>query len=139
MDATFLEQLWGLFMSNPGAFFSILAGIGAVIAFTWWLRGFIGSERIATLEERLRLAADSQKIVTSDVEKLRGQVAELTRQIESRTPLTAIATTTAVVTGTIKELSTANSLLGSTLTPSGGRYEVMGSPATLTVTKKSAE
>ena len=113
MDATFLQKLWGLFVSNPGAVFSVIGAIAAAIWFAWWLRGFIGSERIATLEERLRLAADEQGIVTRDVDRLRGQVAELTRQIDAQTPLSTLATTTARVTGTVQELATANSVLGS--------------------------
>jgi hypothetical protein len=139
MDATFLQKLWGLFVSNPGAVFSIIGAIGAAIWFAWWLRGFIGSERIATLEERLRLAGDKQTIVTSEVEKLKSQLSELTQQIEAKTPLQALATTTARVTGTALELSNANSVLGTTLSLSGGKYEVAGNTVDLTVTRKSDE
>jgi hypothetical protein len=139
MDATFLEKVWGLFVSNPGAVFSIIGAIGVAITFAWWLRGFIGTERIATLEERLRLAADNQKIVTNEVEKLRGYVAELTHQIEMKAPLPALATSTALVTGTIRELTTANTVLGSTLTPTSGLAVMTGFPAELLVTRNSDE
>jgi hypothetical protein len=52
------KAAWGIFMADPipfGAAILVLLGV------VWWLRAFLSSERIATLEERLKLAADQQQ------------------------------------------------------------------------------
>ena len=53
MAALDLNRAWALFMSDPAYFVAIFVIVaGAVATFTWWLRHFIGKERIATLKER---------------------------------------------------------------------------------------
>jgi hypothetical protein len=91
----------------------------------WWLRGLISSERIATLEERLRLAGDKQKTVASAVDQLTTQVSYLSKQIETQTPLPQLVASTADVTSTIHDLSSSTTALGVTLTPQGGIYSFM--------------
>jgi hypothetical protein len=113
--------VWALFMSDAPDFilmFGIVAG--AVFWFAWWLRSYIGRERIAALEERLRLAADEQKPLTRQIDTLTMQIGDLTNQITQSATLPQIAVTTAVVTGTVKELTHANTVLGDTLGPSPG-------------------
>jgi hypothetical protein len=74
------NKAWSLFMTDPVDFLIVA---GAVIAFfgggAWWLRGHWTSERIAALEERLRLAQDGQTTVKKDVERLQAQVGEQPR------------------------------------------------------------
>jgi hypothetical protein len=114
------QTAWTLFMSDPVDFVLMFAAVIVVVAvFIWWLRGFIGKERIAALEERLRLAADEQKPLTRQIETLTAQVSSLTTQIEQSAPLPQLAMATAGVTGTIGKLSEANTTLGSTLTMTG--------------------
>jgi hypothetical protein len=53
MTSPDLGRAWALFMSDPTDFVAMFATvIVAVAVLTWWLRHFIGKERIATLEER---------------------------------------------------------------------------------------
>jgi hypothetical protein len=84
------NKAWSLFMMDPVDF---LIALGAVIAFfgggAWWLRGHWTSERIATLEERLRLAQDGQANVKKDVERLQTQVGKQeVRQFDNETSQT---------------------------------------------------
>jgi hypothetical protein len=113
----FGSQITTLIMDSPMPLAIIVV---AVIVATWWLRSYIGKERIATLEERLRLARDEQNIVTRQVEILKPQIAELERQIgQQNTPALA------GVTGAFRDLSTANSVLGSTLAIAGPHGRAM--------------
>ena len=70
------------------------------------LRSHIGRERIAALEERLRLAADEQKPLTRQIETLTTEVANLTRQAPPE-----LATTIAGMTGTVRGIQEANTSL----------------------------
>jgi hypothetical protein len=59
MTAPSPAGVWLLFMSDPLDFILIIATvIVPVVALVWWLRGHLAKERIATLQERLRLAED---------------------------------------------------------------------------------
>jgi hypothetical protein len=96
--------------------------IGAVAGFVWWLRSYIGKERvlalherIKTLEERLRLGTDKQNTLTEKIETLERKVSTLTKQVEQKQPIEVIAQTTFEVAGTVQQVSVANTVLGSTL------------------------
>jgi hypothetical protein len=112
---------WALFMSDPLDFVLMFAGVIVAVAwFVWWFRGYLDKERIATAEARLELARDEQKPLTRQIDTLTAQVVGLTKQIEQNVSLTQLAVATAGVTGTVKELTEANTVLGGTLGPSGG-------------------
>jgi hypothetical protein len=112
------NKLWALFMSDPVDFLAFFGvAIVAVAIFAWWLRGHIGKERIAALEERLRLAGDNQQTMTREVERLQTLVPQLPQ-----------GTSSAMVAQSVNILSTANNALGTTLTIVGGRYRVFVEP-----------
>jgi hypothetical protein len=57
------NKAWALFMSDPVDFILMFAAVVAGVAiFTWFVRGHIDKERIATLEERRKLAVDQQQV-----------------------------------------------------------------------------
>jgi hypothetical protein len=129
-------------MSDPAYFVAIFAiVIVAVAGFTWWLRHFIGKERIAslkeriaTLEERLRLSIDKYDISTAEVQRLTTHANRLESDVAkllgsplpgSRLQVDAVVRSSALVAKTVTSLSTANNELGVAL--SAGSPE-LGSP-----------
>jgi len=128
-------------MSDPVTFISVVVAVAfAVFWFTWFVRHFMGKERIAILEERgneriaiseerLRLAHDKydaakeeiQKLTTSAA-RLESEVAELQSAFQSALPspalrpqLNSLRDTAALVTKSVTDLSTANNALGNAL------------------------
>jgi hypothetical protein len=102
--------------------------------------------RIALVEARLELARDEQKVVTAQVEKLtpygaklESEVGELkieVAQMKAVLPqLDKVASTTALMTDTVKIVLEANSILGATLTPTGAVYS--DTPQVIKLTKGS--
>lgn len=138
-----LDKALALFMSDPATFITTVVAVGVTCGGgAWWLRGHLGKERIATLEERLRLAADKQMIVNVGIERLGDQISQISQQIEGRTiTVASLANETRKLSGTIGDLSLATSVVSGTLGISGvgGRYGISGKPADLKVTKKSEE
>jgi cell division protein FtsB len=117
-------------MSDPVSFISLFAiVIVAVAGFTWWLRHFIGKERIAALEERLRLAKDKYDAATAETQKLttvsarlESEVAKLQSAFQSALPspalrpqLNSLRDTSAQIAKSVTDLSTANNALGNAL------------------------
>jgi hypothetical protein len=128
-----LNKVWALFMSDPVYFLTMLAIIGSAVGSSaWWLRHFIGKERIATLEgriatleERLQLSKDKHDISTAEVQKLTANSSRLEKDIAtlkanlpsaSQPQLDAVIASSALVANTITNLSSANSSLGVVLT-----------------------
>jgi hypothetical protein len=117
------NRAWALFMSDPADFIAMFAAV-AVPAFgcAWWLRHFIGKERISTLEERLRFAKDKYDTSTMEIQRLTAYSSRLESdlaklQAASPSPqLDAAIATSALVTSTVTSLSTANNALGVVLT-----------------------
>ena len=81
MDKQSWRQAWGLFMTDPITFGSVLF---VVVSFVggglWYLRGFFAKSHVATIEapirtseERLRLAEDEQGRVAKEIERLESQ------------------------------------------------------------------
>ena len=89
------NNAWALFMSDPTDFIAMFAALAVAVAgFTWYLRDFIGKERIATLkdtgqeriailEERLRLAQDRYDDATEQTQRLTNYVAPFQSEIAS--------------------------------------------------------
>jgi hypothetical protein len=133
------NRIWALFMSDPVTFISVVVAVAfAVFWFTWFVRHFMGKERIAILEEReriaiseerLRLAHDKYDAAKEEIQKLtisaarlESEVAELQSAFQSALPspalrpqLNSLRDTAALVTKSVTDLSTANNALGNAL------------------------
>lgn len=108
-------------MSDPINFLLI---VGIVAGAVWWLRSYIGKERIAALEERLRLAADKQTVVTEKIDEVKEQVSLISQQIQGHTILVpSLLVETEKLSGTIGDLSLANTEVSGTLSASGALYK----------------
>jgi hypothetical protein len=134
MTALDLNRAWALFISDPAYFIAIFAIVaGAAFGCAWWLRHFIGKERIATLEERLQLAKDKYDGSTADVQRLTAYSSRLESEVAKlevafqkvalpspvQPQLDAVRATSVLMTRTVTDLSTANSALGVVLTGVG--------------------
>jgi hypothetical protein len=139
------DRAWTLFMSDPAYFAFIFVTVAvAVFGLAWWLRHFIGKERIATLEariatleERLRLSSDKYDISTTEIQRvtayasrLEGDVAKLKAALDHlpspglRPQVDALAASAALVANSVNSLSTANNELGVALTTETARPEI---------------
>jgi hypothetical protein len=119
MDWPAWKRALQLLVETPELIAMAFVGVCAVFAFAWWLRSHIGQERIAALEERLRLAADEQKPLTRQIQTLMTEVASLTQRAPPE-----MAASIAGMTGTVRGIEKANIILGSTLTP--GTFTTVG-------------
>jgi septal ring factor EnvC (AmiA/AmiB activator) len=82
MDESTIERAWNAFLSAP---VPLLLTAASLVGAAWWLRSFIAKERLATLEERLRLAHDEQTKVAKEAERLKEEISALAKQIASQT------------------------------------------------------
>jgi hypothetical protein len=99
-----------------------LIGLSAIAA--WWFRGWVEKaeksglkEHVSVLEQRLKLAHESEQFVGRKSDELRHQVETLSAQVATKVPaLPDIAYSTATITNTAGELSRANNALAQVLT-----------------------
>jgi hypothetical protein len=99
----------------------------AVAGFVWWLRGYILKERIAALEERLRLGKEDQERLTNEIGSLRQKVSIQDEVIDllrstggvPRTQVELLSDTSATIVSSLNRLEQANTNLGFTLTLTG--------------------
>jgi len=134
------QKAWALFISDPVDFTAMYVIVaGAVFGFAWWLRSFIGNERVAALEERIASREHHLKFAREKYDNSQAEVQKLTldtRQLENdvdglvaamksasqTTPVSVLSQLTAVrarsdlMTETVSSLSTANNALGEALT-----------------------
>ena len=140
------NSAWALFMSDPVTFISVVAVVAfAVAGFTWWLRHFIGKERVAILEERLKLAKDNYDASKAETQRLRMYAARLeidAAKLQSALPaptlqpqLNSLRDTAALVAKSVTDLSTANNALGAALWVPDERS--MNTATGLSVTRRS--
>ena len=91
MDKESWRQAWGLFMTDPIPFGSVLF---VVVSFVggglWYLRGFFAKSHVATLqapirtlEERLRLAEDEQGRVAKEIERLEEEIKKMNEALSN--------------------------------------------------------
>jgi Tfp pilus assembly protein PilO len=124
------DKEWPVITGAPHIVFAgVVVIIGVVFMIVRW--GYsreIASKaaEISTLNAHLRLAKDEQTAITNTVAQLTQQLSDLSKQIETHTPLSQLAVTTARVSNTVHELTAANLVLGSTLSPAniGAGYNV---------------
>ena len=123
-----------------GAWAIIIPLLLIVGSLGWTIKGWLDGREIRGLkaendaaETRLKLAQDEQKVVTAQLgilepnsKKLETEFAALkveVAQMKAVLPqLDRVATTTAMVTGTARALSEANTVLGATLSGSGALF-----------------
>jgi hypothetical protein len=139
MDKESWRQAWGLFMTDPIPFGSVLFVVACFVGGgLWYLRGFIAKSHVATLEvhirtleERLRLAEDEQGKIAKEIERLESKNANqagIINGLKNNLPprqLQALATGTSAIAGSISDLSRANTELGATLTIIGDGFRVL--------------
>lgn len=96
----------------------------AFVSFTWWFRGFItqGSidglrERNGALEERLRLAQDSENTIARKSAELENQVAALKAKIEAGATGENLIGATGPISLTVSEIKAANTEVRKALLP----------------------
>jgi len=101
---------------------SIFAAI-AIFGFAWWLRNHISKERIAALQERLRLGKEGQEHIKNELDSLKQKVSlqeAIINDLRStggvpRTQVELLNSANATVVSSLADLEQANTDLGETL------------------------
>jgi len=105
---------------------SILVAI-AIFGFAWWLHSHISKERIAALQDRLRLGKQVQEHITNELDSLKQTVSRqeaILNDLRStggvpRTQVELLSSANAAVVSSLADLEQANTNLGFTLTLAG--------------------
>src|SRR6516225_7939785 len=108
---------------------SILVAI-AIFGFAWWLHSHISKERIAALQDRLRLGKQVQEHITNELDSLKQTVSRqeaILNDLRStggvpRTQVELLSSANAAVVSSLADLEQANTNLGFTLTLAGAGY-----------------
>jgi hypothetical protein len=124
MDWQAWRKALALYANTPELIYaSILVAI-AIFSFAWWLRNHISKERIAALEERLRLGKHVQEHITNELQSLKQKVSLQERTINAvrstggvpRAQVELLSNANATVVNSLADLEQANTNLGLTLT-----------------------
>ena len=120
-------QAWGkaleLYVNTPELIYvSIFAAI-AIFGFASWLRNHISKERIAALQERLRLGKEGQEHIKNELDSLKQKVSlqeAIINDLRStggvpRTQVELLNSANATVVSSLADLEQANTDLGETL------------------------
>lgn len=121
-----LNRAWALFMSAPSDFIAMFVIIAVAAAgAAWWLRHFIGKERMATLQEHLRFGKEKYDTSTAEIQRLTAYAKGLENEVAileatsslpgSRRQLDAVIAASALVASSVTSVSTANNALGAAL------------------------
>jgi hypothetical protein len=105
---------------------SILIAI-AIFGFTWWLHSRISKERIATLQDRLRLGKQVQEHITNELDSLKLTASRQEAILDDlrstggvpRSQVELLSSANAAVVSSLADLERANTNLGLTLTGAG--------------------
>jgi len=124
----------GLFMTYPVLIVASFLIACAAFGFAWFLRGHWAKDRIAVLEERLRLAQDNHASIKQDVERLQTQVGEQTNIISvlrstviGAPQLDRLDASNTAAQLILSNLSHSTTDLGVTVTIVGGKYDTAAS------------
>jgi hypothetical protein len=100
----------------------LLAGIGGIIWFAYWLGGkFADSEinglkaQIAALDQRFNLAKDQTAISTKEATESKAQLERLKQQIENHAPLESLQNSTSLLEGNLIRMISANTAASESL------------------------
>jgi hypothetical protein len=102
---------------------SILVAI-AIFGFAWWLHSHISKERIATLQDRLRIGKQIQEHITNELDSLKITISRqeaILNDLHStggvpRSQVELLSSANAAVISSLADLEQANTNLGATLT-----------------------
>jgi hypothetical protein len=105
---------------------SILIAI-AIFGFAWWLHGHISKERIATLQDRLRLGKQVQEHITNELDSLKLTASRQEAILDDlrstggvpRSQVELLSSANAAVISSLADLEQANTNLGLTLAGGG--------------------
>ena len=122
--------------------YTSIVAAAVISGLAWWFRGYISKERIAALEERLRLAKEDQERLTNEIGSLRQKVSIQDEVIDllrstggvPRAQVVLLSDTSATIASSLNRLEQANTNLGFTLTLPGAGYRLDVQP----IAKKSS-
>ncbi len=142
MDWQAWKKALELYLNTPELLGLLILVTIAVSGFAWWLRSHISKERIAALQERLRLGKEGQEHITKELDSLKLKVSRqetLINDLRStggvpRSQVELLSSANATVVSSLTNLEQANTNLGFTLTFTGEGYRVDVQP----ITKKSS-
>ena len=154
IDKLFTNEIWQTFGALIARHPSVIILLVVVFGLGWTIKSWLDGREIRGLraenhakESRLKLAQDEQKAFTAPLQilnspKLEEDVAVLkteVAQIKAVIPpsilnqLDKVAATTAIVTSTARVLSTANAVLGSTLSRPSASPTLRSDPPSATI------
>ncbi len=120
-------QAWGkaleLYVNTPELIYASIFAAIAIFGFAWWLRNHISKERIAALQERLRLGKEGQEHIKNELDSLKQKVSlqeAIINDLRStggvpRTQVELLNSANATVVSSLADLEQANTDLGETL------------------------
>jgi len=120
-------QAWGkaleLYVNTPELIYASIFAAIAIFGFAWWLCNHISKERIAALQERLRLGKEGQEHIKNELDSLKQKVSlqeAIINDLRStggvpRTQVELLNSVNATVVSSLADLEQANTDLGETL------------------------
>jgi hypothetical protein len=123
MDWQAWRKALELYVNTPELIYASIFVAIAVFGFTWWLRSHISKERIAALQERLRLGKEGQEHIKNELDSLKQNVSlqeTIINDLRStggvpRTQVELLNSANATVVSALADLEQANTNLGETL------------------------
>jgi hypothetical protein len=127
MDWQAWRKALELYVNTPELIYASIFVAIAIFGFTWWLRSHISKERIAALQERLRLGKEGQEHIKNELDSLKQKVSlqeAIINDLRStggvpRTQVELLNSANATVVSALADLEQANTNLGETLSLAG--------------------
>jgi hypothetical protein len=127
MDWQAWRKALELYLETPRLIVASVLVVIAIFGFAWWLRSHISKERIATLQDRLRLGKQLQEHITNQLDSLKLTVSRqeiIVNTLRStggvpRSQVELLSSANAAVVSSLADLEQANTNLGFTLTQWG--------------------
>jgi hypothetical protein len=127
MDWQAWRKALELYVNTPELIYASIFVAIAIFGFTWWLRSHISKERIAALQERLRLGKEGQEHIKNELDSLKQNVSlqeTIINDLRStggvpRTQVELLNSANATVVSALADLEQANTNLGETLSLAG--------------------
>jgi hypothetical protein len=127
MDWQAWRKALELYVNTPELIYASIFVAIAIFGFTWWLRSHISKERIAALQEHLRLGKEGQEHIKNELDSLKQKVSlqeTIINDLRStggvpRTQVELLNSANATVVSALADLEQANTKLGETLSLAG--------------------
>ena len=127
-------------MSDPPDFILMFVPvIGAVAWFTWWLRGHIGKEHLATKEALVELARSQRDDLNDKLTEARAKLAELPAQIATSAPPSHMLATVVTAEKLFEGAQLISDKIGYTLTANTVGGDLSQTPFPLRAEKQKPE